>query len=79
MCDARVRPFRPFNELEVECRFTHPHPGLHEGVLRDYAYTGSMTVISWMASDRRSFRGEFHPCVHDGCLLPLLHHGECAS
>lgn len=81
-CQAKIRPFRPVNEVELQCSLgagIHPH----EAVLRNYAYKGSETRITWADSDRRNFEGEFAPCGVETpgrtpCILPALHRDECA-
>jgi hypothetical protein len=53
----------------------------HHAVIRDYAFKGSETVMTWEAGDRREFTGE-HPglCTGKvpGCTLHTGHHGRCA-
>lgn len=75
-CDARIRPFRPMNEIELHCSINEPH-GRHSGILYNYAYQGSETSISWDEDDRRTFHGNW-PGVCPGCLLPLGHRGSHA-
>ena len=71
-CDARIRPFP--NSVEVPCEQPDDHDGMHEGVLRDYAYPGSQTRVEWARDDRRSFHGEWPgPCATAGCILPAGH------
>jgi hypothetical protein len=76
-CVAKIRPFPGPTvivcENEVEGHTTHA------AVLRDYAYPGSETVVSWDEDDRRTFRGEWSPCTSPGCILPLDHRGRHAS
>ncbi len=74
-CDAKIRPFP--NPTEVTCEFDtiDPHSE-HRGMVRDYAYPGSETVITWFESDRRNYHGEWRPCFLTGCVLPAFHHGE---
>lgn len=78
-CDARIRPFP--NGTEVACEREGAH-GRHEGVLRDYAYSGSEIKMAWTEGDRRTFHGEWPgyctATVRD-CILPSGHHGGCAS
>jgi hypothetical protein len=58
----------------------------HRTVLRDYAWPGSATEITWLAGDRREFSGEWPGyCTrlgsHGGrqiCTLPAEHRGSCA-
>lgn len=79
-CDAKIRPFP--NDTELECESlcdSSQHEGFHEAMLRDYAYSGSATKISWEESDRRTFRGEWRPCsITVGCVLPGGHPRACA-
>lgn len=70
-CQARIRPFP--NVTEIRCDDTESHTGTHRGVLRDYAYPGSETVLAWEPDDRRSFTGEWSPCSSAGCVLPGGH------
>lgn len=80
-CDAAMRPFP--DDTEVRCHGL-VHLGEHEAILRDYAYPGSQTKISWFEDDRRTFHGEWPgPCekLSDGappCTLPAGHRGNCA-
>lgn len=74
-CDARIRPFT--NATELRCEATGDH-SQHHGVLRDYAYPGSETTISWADTDRRNFRGEWIECPSRGCMLPAGHRGDHA-
>lgn len=81
-CTARIRPFRTINNTELECSQYTGHGGRHSGILRDYAYQGSKSVISWDDFDRRCFHGEWPgDCAGLGgtCLLPGGHNGECAA
>jgi hypothetical protein len=71
-CDAHIRPFS--HTLEVGCEEEGEHP-THKGVIRDYAYPGSQTVLQWMEEDRRCFHGEW-PGDCPGCILPLGHLGD---
>ena len=75
-CDAKIRPFPGF--VEIDCEHHDGHPAMHRGVLRDYAYPGSMTVVEWDERDRRTFHGEW-PGDCPGCVLPVGHHGRHAS
>lgn len=77
-CDARIRPMRPVNETEVACSRQASGHTLHRGLIRDYAYPGSETIIEWDEADRRNFRGLFVPCGDNDapCLLPHGHHGR---
>lgn len=76
-CKARIRPFP--DDREVAC-IEQAGVHNHRGELRDMAYSGSVTEISWQDSDRRTFYGEWPgECrAMDGCVLPLGHHGRCA-
>jgi hypothetical protein len=64
------------DDTELKCEKSHAHYE-HQAVLRDYAYPGSNTVVIWMESDRRNFRGEWAPCPSN-CTLPAGHRGSCA-
>lgn len=77
-CDAKIRPFPDTRELQCEGELdTHLN---HEATLRDYAFPGSQTVLIWQDTDRRTFRGEWSPCIRtSGCILPHDHHGRCAT
>lgn len=88
MCDAKIRPFRPVNNIELHCGSTKPAHRIHAAQLRDYSYKGSVTVIQWADADRRTFRGDWAPCPkhrlpsfegEPACLLPANHHGDCAT
>jgi hypothetical protein len=74
-----MRPF-PGPE-EIRCDKDEHLPGdlHHRGVIRDYAYPGSETVLSWQAGDRREFTGEWPgACPHQPCSLPAGHYGRDA-
>jgi len=79
MCDAKIRPMT--DGTEIECGFgASDHPE-HQGVLKDYAWPGSTTIITWLDDDRRTYRGEWRPCDNadaPGCILPAGHRGRCA-
>src|SRR5215471_9923787 len=51
----------PVNTMEVTCSLDGPHTE-HTGMVRDYAYPGSETLVSWEEDDRRTFRGEWRRC-----------------
>lgn len=78
-CPARMRPFP--NSVELHCeRAPHlPDDHTHEAVLRDYAYPGSRTTITWYDEDRRTFTGDWIECPHRGCTLPANHRGDHAA
>lgn len=78
-CAAKIRPFP--NPTEVTCERGDERHDEHRAVLRDYAYPGSETVLTWFESDRRNYRGEWSPCPplsRDGihCVLPAGHSGR---
>lgn len=79
-CDAKIRPFP--NPTEVGCERTDGPHDEHRGVLRDYAYPGSETVLTWQESDRRTFRGAWRDCDLTSnvlpCILPAGHRGDHA-
>ncbi|MGH3300949.1 MAG: hypothetical protein ACRDOK_04525 [Streptosporangiaceae bacterium] len=85
-CNWSIRPFS--NDTQVDCakrehlELTDPE---HQAVLRDYAYPGSSTIITWLAGDRREFSGSWPGyCTKLGlhqlssCKLPAGHGGRCA-
>lgn len=76
MCTAKIRPFP--NDTEVQCEKPKHTDSKHESVLRDYAYPGSETVLAWMETDRRNFRGDWRPCLFPTCILPANHRGDHA-
>jgi hypothetical protein len=78
-CDARIRPFPAGNDTELICEVEHDEEHTsHSSVLKDYAYPGASTRISWLENDRRNFHGEWPgKCI--GCVLPLSHRGFCAT
>lgn len=78
-CPARMRPFP--NTLELRCERDAHLPGdrTHEAVLRDYAYPGSRTTVTWYDDDRRTYTGDWIECPHRGCTLPANHRGDHAS
>lgn len=76
-CDAKIRPLP--NDTEIGCEKTGEHSE-HQGTLRDYAFPGSATMVSWLENDRRTFRGEWSQCRKTfGCVLPTGHQGMCAQ
>jgi len=77
-CEAKIRPFP--NPTELQCRLGSTHSGDHEAELRDYAYPGSLTEISWAEEDRRTYRGDWVECpATPACILPANHPGRCAK
>ncbi len=78
MCDVKIRPFWPRNDIELQCEMDSAEHETHQGTVRNYAYPGSVTVITWLTGDRRSFLGEWKPCYNKGCVLPAWHHGNHA-
>lgn len=74
-CDAKIRPFP--NDTEMQCERDDHSDEWHSADLRDYAYPGSVTKISWAEYDRRTFRGAWTPCPHS-CSLPAGHRGNHA-
>lgn len=79
-CDAKIRPMYPVSDVELTCELTHTgRTQEHKATLRDYAWPGSETVLSWMEDDRRTFRGTWAQCpVLAGCILPAGHPRGCA-
>lgn len=75
-CSAKIRPFP--SATEVTCLEDDGHSGIHAGVLSDYAFPGSQTVIQWLDADRRTFRGQWTPCDQSDCVLPAGHRGNHA-
>lgn len=72
-CDARIRPL-PGND-EIQCEIEGEHAE-HNGTLRDYAFAGSATVITWQDDDRRAFHGPWPGrCSVGYCTLPAGHPG----
>lgn len=67
----------PVSPVEIVCEEFGEHFA-HRGVLRDYAYTGSATVVEWLEDDRRTYHGEW-PGACPGCILPLHHQGKHAT
>ena len=73
-CDAKIRPFP--GSTELSCEQTGEHSP-HEGTLRDYAYSGSVTVVKWFETDRRNYHGEWPGrCTEGNCILPLNHRSD---
>lgn len=77
-CDAKIRPFP--TPLDVRCEKPAAPHDEHQAVLRDYAYAGSETVLTWQESDRRTFRGLYIACGDNDapCVLPRGHRGSHA-
>lgn len=86
MCNAKIRPFPTRSLIEVACEVNHD-PALevegleHRAILRDHAFAGSRTEITWFEQDRRTYRGDYlGPCTNAlGCVLPAGHRGRCAA
>lgn len=66
-CEWKIRPFS--GDTELQCQATGPH-SRHEANLRDFAYRGSQTLISWYPGDRREFRGDYPGKCPEACSLP---------
>lgn len=75
-CPAKIRPMTA--QVEINCERKAHSDLQHRGTLRDFAYPGSATTITWMDTDRRNFTGEFIECPQLGCVLPWGHRGEHA-
>jgi len=79
LCDAAIRPF-PDPSHEIRCEQLKHEIGPHSGIIRNYAFPGSETRLTWYPGDRRTFHGEWPgPCKFFGCILPNNHPGECAD
>lgn len=79
-CDAKVRPFTDQTELTCE-NGSHGLETNHRAVLRDYAWPGSRTEITWLEGDRRNYHGKWPgPCGDNDapCTLPAGHRGRHA-
>lgn len=74
-CTARIRPLS--NDTEIACALAGEHLE-HEGTLRDYAYAGSATTVSWFEDDRRNFHGDWPGLCPADCTLPAGHRGNHA-
>lgn len=85
-CDARIRPFRGGHDpelIEREVVCDRPEPaghGQHAGDLRDAAYPGSSTRVTWLDDDRRNYVGAWPGSCElvEGCTLPAGHPRKCA-
>ena len=77
-CDAKIRPFPDGRELTCENAPQGAETN-HRAVLRDYAYPGSRTEITWLEGDRRTFRGDWARCPTVQCVLPAGHPGNHAQ
>jgi hypothetical protein len=71
----------PVNEIELACERDHDDGDEHSATLRDYAYPGSATTVTWMDDDRRNFRLAWpgNCSLTDGCILPDTHRGRCST
>lgn len=77
-CTAKIRPFP--NDTEIRCERKDPPHDRHESVIRDYAYPGSETKLTWDEWDQRNFHGEWSRCPWPtGCILPGTHIGSHAQ
>jgi hypothetical protein len=78
VCDAAIRPM-PDREIEIHCGRVGLHDE-HTGPLRDYAYPGSETAITWHEGDRRNFHLPWPgDCPQPTCPLPQGHWGRHAD
>jgi hypothetical protein len=95
-CPSKIRPFP--NDTELACELDAHVPAgttaadrdpdapdfwTHRAVLRDYAYPGSETIVTWKAGDRREFTGDWPGYCRklghlQNSMLPAGHHGSCA-
>lgn len=76
-CDAAMRPFATSDVVRCELG---EHEGFHSATLRNYAYPGSETTLSWGEEDRRTFHGEWPGyCQELDCVLPRNHKGGHAQ
>lgn len=76
-CDAAIRPF-PDKHIELKCEVLTGTHTQHKHELKDYAYPGSSTVVTWFESDRRNYHGEYPGQCGTviGCQLPVGHSGK---
>lgn len=79
-CDAKIRPFPNDSVVVCELNDHADNHGAHRGVLRDYAYPGSETFITWFEDDRRTYHGEWPgactSCGAHEARLPRGHAGR---
>jgi hypothetical protein len=85
-CDAAMK-LDQHDNIELRCELERPHRE-HQAILRDYAFAGSVTLITWHEGDRRNYHGDWpgqcpykaHPLWHDPsqCPLPDGHPGDHA-
>ena len=66
--------------ITVQCRKLAHEGSEHEGEHPNPQAQGGVTLISWMAGDRREYIGEWPgSCKRlPGCVLHDGHHGNCA-
>jgi hypothetical protein len=77
-CDAAMK-LDYHDNIELRCELERPHRE-HQSVLRDYAFAGSVTLITWWEEDRRNYHGEWPgACEVTDCRLPQGHHGDHAK
>jgi hypothetical protein len=73
-CDAAMR--LDHHDVELRCELERPHRD-HQVLLRNYAFAGSVTIMTWHEGDRRCFHGEWPgDCEVVDCTLPLGHKGD---
>lgn len=78
ICDAAMR-LDYHDNITLRCELERPHRD-HQAVLRDYAFDGSVTLITWHEDDRRNYHGEWPgPCEDSDCILPWKHRGAHAT
>ena len=93
MCDARIRPMRPHEELEVCCELVHTTVAeMHSGTIK----LGAWPTLTWMEDDRRNYHGNWpgacpltipenlartmsDPPPGAPCILPAGHRGRCTA
>lgn len=87
-CDARLHASEGIGIIDCDqMHSTVVDSTQHSGVVKDYAYPGSRTTITWYEHDRRNFRGGFARCgeptptglTMGACILPVGHRGNHAS
>lgn len=85
-CDWSIRPFPSPVQLDCDKDEHLPADPEHHATLRDYAHPGSVSEVTWLDGDRRTFEGSWPGyCTKLGstggrqnCTLPAEHHGRCA-
>lgn len=81
-CEARIVVWPPHLDDDgiagvATCDHPADHPDIfHKGPIDSHDL--STTRVSWLETDRRTFRGPLRMCTYSRCCLPHAHRGDHA-